>query len=181
MNSDKVSGSRKMFLAGFASALVLAAVSAGGALYALETSSKPASDAPAPIFFAPTLNYAPQKVVYHVATKGSWRDREAEAWRLVSVLNNHINAVKADKLTLQVVFQGDGVDALRRARDNPKLASGFDALKDKGVQFHVCANTLSARKIALETLHAVKEEDLVPAGVAEFVRLQQEGYSYIKF
>lgn len=171
---------RKLFLSGFVSALALTGAAAGGALYALENAGKPTSEA-APTFFAPTPHYAPQKVVYHVATKGTWRDREAEAWRLVSVLNNHVNAVKADKLTLQVVFQGDGVDALRRAKDNPKLAAGFDLLKDKGVQFHVCANTLTARKIALETLHNVKEDDLVPAGVAEFVRLQQEGYSYIKF
>ena len=60
-------------------------------------------------------------------------------------------------------------------------AAAFDNLRKRGVKLQVCANTLEAYKLSLETLYNVREADLVQAAVAEFVRLQQQGYSYIKF
>lgn len=172
---------RKMFLAGFAAALALIGAVAVGIFAYERTGSPVAAVASIPNFRAPAMEYGAQKVVYHVSTKGTWRDREAEAWRLIAVINNHINAVEPDPLDLQIVFQGDGVDALRRAKTNPRLAAAFDALKKRGVKIQVCANTLEAYKLSLETLYNVSEADLVQAAVAEFVRLQQRGYSYIKF
>lgn len=172
---------RTTFLAGFLAAFALLAAAGGGFLLYERAGASTANAAPVPHFRAPAGEYGPQKVVYHVSTKGTWRDREAEAWRLIAVLNNHINAVEPEPIKLQVVFQGDGIDALRRAKTNPTLAAAFDGLKKRGVQMHVCANTLEAYKLSLETLHDVREADLVQAAVAEFVRLQQQGYSYIKF
>lgn len=172
---------RTIFLAGFLAAFALLAAAGGGFLLYERAGTSSANAAPAPHFRAPNGDYGPQKVVYHVSTKGTWRDREAEAWRLIAVLNNHINAVEPEPITLQVVFQGDGIDALRRAKTNPNLAAAFDNLKKRGVKLQVCANTLEAYKLSLETLYNVREADLVQAAVAEFVRLQQQGYSYIKF
>lgn len=173
--------SRRAFLAGFGTAVVLGLGGAGAAL-SLTASGVDTVRTPVPsIARAPTTEYGPQKVVYHVSTRGSWRDREGEAWRLIAVVNNHINAVEPDPIELRIVFQGDGIDALRRAKSNPKLAAAFDNLKKRGVAFSVCANTLDAYHMSLETLHGVKEQDLVQAAVAEFVRLQQKGFSYIKF
>lgn len=172
---------RMMFLAGFAAAIFLGAAVVGGA-YSLTNGSSSSRAAAMPVQFrAPMTEYGPQKVVYHVSTRGSWRDRESEAWRLVAVVNNHINAVEPDPIELQVVFQGDGIDALKRARANPKLAAAFDSLKKRGVKFRVCANTLEAYHLSLETLYNVAETDLVQTAVAEFVRLQQRGFSYIRF
>jgi intracellular sulfur oxidation DsrE/DsrF family protein len=55
------------------------------------------------------------------------------------------------------------------------------SLKGQNVSFHVCNNTLVGREISYETdLYDVWEEDIVPSGVAELSRLQQEGYTYIK-
>ncbi len=172
---------RRMFLAGFAAALAL--VAAGGGVFMLSGASGASgpSNAQPMSFRAPTTDYGPQKVVYHVSSKGTWRDREAEAWRLVAVVNNHINAVEPDTIELQVIFQGDGIDALRRAKSNERLAAAFDNLRKRGVKLRVCANTLEAYRLSLETLHQVSEADLVQAAVAEFVRLQQQGFSYIKF
>ena len=173
--------SRRGFLAGFGTAVVLGLGGAGAAL-SLTAPGTGKSSRPVPASFsAPTTSYGPQKVVYHVSTRGSWRDRESEAWRLVAVVNNHINAVEPDPIELRIVFQGDGIDALRRAKTNPKRAAAFDTLKKRGVTFAVCANTLEAYHMSLETLYGVKEQDLVQAAVAEFVRLQQKGFSYIKF
>jgi intracellular sulfur oxidation DsrE/DsrF family protein len=172
---------RTMFAAGFLAAFALLAAAGAGFLFYDRIGASHANAASIPNFRAPSTDYGPQKVVYHVSTKGTWRDREAEAWRLVAVLNNHINAVEPDPLDLQVVFQGDGVDALRRAKANPRLAAAFDGLRQRGVKISVCANTLEAYKMSLETLYNVKEADLVQAAVAEFAHLQQRGYSYIKF
>lgn len=173
-----MTASRRMFLAGFGSAIVCVAGAAGAAWSLAQPEATPAS---VPAVRAPLTEYGPQKVVYHVSTRGSWRDRESEAWRLIAVVNNHVTAVEPDPIELQVVFQGDGIDALRRAKSNPKLASAFDSLKKRGVTFKVCANTLEAYHLGLNTLHGVEERDLVQAAVAEFVRLQQQGFSYIKF
>lgn len=173
--------SRRAFLAGFGTAVVLGLGGAGAALSLTAPQANDKKTAVLASVRAPATEYGPQKVVYHVSTRGSWRDRESEAWRLIAVVNNHINAVEPDPIELRIVFQGDGIDALRRAKGNPKLAAAFDNLRKRGVSIAVCANTLEAYHMSLETLHGVKEQDLVQAAVAEFVRLQQKGFSYIKF
>ena len=54
-------------------------------------------------------------------------------------------------------------------------------LKNQGVGFEVCANTLKGKKINYEDdLFDVEEADIVPSGVAELARLHAMGYSYIK-
>lgn len=125
--------------------------------------------------------YGPQKVVYHVTEKGHWRNRDGEASRLVHVLNNHRRAVEPDDFEAEVMFQGNGIDLLRRAKNNPVLAAQFDDLRRRGVRFRVCSNTLSSYGVALETLHNVAKDDLTYAAVAEIARLQKEGWSYIRF
>lgn len=125
--------------------------------------------------------YGPQKIVYHVSTKGSWRGREDEAWRLVAVLNNHLNAIEPDEVDLRVILQGDGIDALYRAKQNPKLADAFDRLAARGVTFAICMNTLEAYRMVPETLHPAKTATLVQTAVAEIAHLQKQGFSYIKF
>jgi intracellular sulfur oxidation DsrE/DsrF family protein len=161
-------------------AVLVILAAAGGFAYAVtsDTHVPLRSDELPPI---PATAYAPQKVVYHVSTRGSWRDRESEARRLVAVLNNHVRALEPDPAEIQVILQGDGIDVLRRARENQKLARSIDALRAKGVVFRVCANTLEAYHVGLETLHGVHENDLVQAGVAELIHLQRQGYGYIKF
>ena len=54
-------------------------------------------------------------------------------------------------------------------------------LKDQGIDFKVCANTLRGKKISYEDdLYDVSKSDIVPSGVAEIAHLQAQGYSYIK-
>ena len=61
-------------------------------------------------------------------------------------------------------------------------ASKIDNLKDQGVAFQVCANTVKGRKVDVYgDLHDVDEkQDIVPSGVAELAHLQAKGYTYIK-
>jgi hypothetical protein len=52
-------------------------------------------------------------------------------------------------------------------------------LKEKGVDFRVCQNTLKGRK--LEDSAVLMDATVVPSGVAEIGRLQaKEGYVYLK-
>ncbi|MCA1952389.1 MAG: DsrE family protein [Hyphomicrobiales bacterium] len=172
------SRARRAFLAGFATACGLGALAA---LAALSLDPLQPRHGEAMTIRAPLGEYGDQKIVYHVSTKGSWRDREAEAWRLVAVVNNHLNAIEPNEADLRILFQGDGVDALRRAKANPRLAAAFAALKTRGVKFRICANTLEAYHLGLETLWGASEGDLVQAAVAELIHLQKQGFGYIKF
>ena len=61
------------------------------------------------------------------------------------------------------------------------MAAKIDGLKAQGVSFNVCANTVRGRKVDMESdLYNVSQDDIVPSGVAEVAKLQQEGYAYIK-
>jgi len=61
------------------------------------------------------------------------------------------------------------------------LQARISGLKDQGIQFEVCANTLKGRKInAEDDLYDVSKADIVPSGVAQLAILQSQGYAYIK-
>jgi hypothetical protein len=64
--------------------------------------------------------------------------------------------------------------------DDEKMNAAIDNLRQQGVKFAVCNNTLKAKNIDWHSLHDVKETDIVPAGVAELAFLQQHGFAYIK-
>lgn len=131
--------------------------------------------------------YAKQKVVYHI----NYDEPKAQAGGMRNI-QNHINAVGADNLDLKVVLHGKGLSLLLEPDSvkNTKLPQGnatddmqakISGLKDQGVQFQVCANTLKGKKIDYENdLYDVSKGDIVPSGVAELAYLQGMGYTYIK-
>ena len=63
-------------------------------------------------------------------------------------------------------------------RDDNGNADGLRELSKEGVQFKACANALRLQGIAPEALLDFVE--IVPAGVVEIVRLQREGFAYVK-
>ena len=69
---------------------------------------------------------------------------------------------------------------MKEANADADMQAKIAGLKEQGVKFNICANTLKGRKIPMEALYDVKEEDIVPSGVAELAHLQYEGYTYIK-
>ncbi|MEL0586219.1 MAG: DsrE family protein [Candidatus Thiodiazotropha sp. (ex. Lucinoma kazani)] len=132
-------------------------------------------------------SYGKQKVVYHI----NYDNPKTQAGALRNI-QNHINAVGAENLELKVVLHGKGVSLLLEPDSvmETKLALGnatdeiqakISGLKEQGVGFHVCANTLKGKKVILtEHLYDTSESDVVPSGVAELAKLQAEGYTYIK-
>ncbi|QYY31446.1 MULTISPECIES: DsrE family protein [Cupriavidus] len=103
-----------------------------------------------------------------------------QAVRAMGNLRNHLNGAPGTKIV--VVAFGYGVDFLvegaKDSRGNT-FEGPVGALASAGVEFRVCRNTLTARKISESSL--LMESKIVPAGVVEIARLQfDEGYAYIK-
>jgi len=122
--------------------------------------------------------YGKQKVVYHINYPGDEGDK-AYLGALKNI-QNHINAVGAENLDLKVVIHGNGINLLTAAKTPGKVQTAVANLKSQNIGFDVCANTLKGKKITLDQLYEVFEEDVVPSGVAELARLQSMGYTYIK-
>lgn len=132
--------------------------------------------------------YGKQKVVYHI----NYDNPKKQAGALRNI-QNHINAVGAENLDLKVVLHGNGLALLlepdsldklkkfKHANANDTMTAKIDGLKDQGIQFNVCENTVKGRKVDIDTdLYSVDKSDIVPSGVAEVARLQQMGYAYVK-
>lgn len=132
-------------------------------------------------------SYGKQKVVYHI----NYDNPKAQAGALRNI-QNHINAVGKENLELKVVMHGKGLTLVltpdsakntkfKAGNANDIMSAKIDGLKDQGVNFHVCANTLKGKKINYEEdLYNVSKKDIVPSGVAELAKLQAQGYTYIK-
>ena len=132
---------------------------------------------PLPALAAPPGYYTDQKVVYH--NDGGWPDNATYFSHLLRNLHNHIAAVGKDHVEIRVVDHGDGVILFQLAKTEPKFAQAIDALKADGVRFLICQNTLNERHIDWHTLYGVKQDDIVPSGIAELARLQGMGFVYI--
>ena len=115
-------------------------------------------------------------------------ERQRAALRIV---NNHLNDMGDDSLDIRVVVQGNGVTMLvmPNGADGQQVPGNatdwvkvqIEDLKIRGVRFEVCGNSLRRRHIqSLDRLFDVTSEDIVDSGLAELVRLQGDGYTYIK-
>jgi intracellular sulfur oxidation DsrE/DsrF family protein len=132
--------------------------------------------------------YKKQKVVYHINFDDPKHQKAA-----LGNIQNHINAVGAENLELRVVLHGDGLSLLlipeslerlkkfKFANADDSFTARIDGLKNQGVLFDVCKNTIVGRNINVENdLYDVTESNIVPSGVAELAKLQMEGFTYIK-
>jgi len=98
---------------------------------------------------------------------------------MLNSIKNHIDAAGKAHVEIRVVDHAAGVDLVEIAKTDKDLAQRLDALRNEGVRFLICANTLRERKIDGQDLYGVKAEDIVPSGVAELARLQGMGFVYI--
>jgi intracellular sulfur oxidation DsrE/DsrF family protein len=121
--------------------------------------------------------YRDQKVVYH--NDGGGPDNAAYFKRILNTIQNHIEAVGKEHVEIRVVDHGGGVELFQMARSEKELAGRLDSLREQGVRFLICANTLKERQIDWHTLYGVLETDIVPSGAAELARLQGMGFVYI--
>jgi uncharacterized protein len=121
-------------------------------------------------------DYGKQKVVYHI----DYDNRKHQIGTMRNI-QNHIDAIGADKLDLRVVMHGRGYTLLKHANSDARFEQQVASLKKQGVKMLICANTIRNKKINVKNdLYDVDPEDIVPSGVAEIAHLQKLGYSYVK-
>jgi len=142
-------------------------------LAALLLATAPLADAATTKNAAAPTTVAEEKVVYHV-------NDSANASAALRNVKNHLDASKDARIT--VVTHGKCIDFLLTGaadKDGNPYEPMVQELKDKGVDFRVCNNTLKSRK--LEAGAVIPEASIVPSGVAEIGKLQaKEGYVYLK-
>lgn len=102
---------------------------------------------------------------------------EADDYRINLVLNN-INNVRADleEVEVELVAYAQGV-MLYLPDENP-YQTRIQDLQQKGVHLVVCNNSLRSLNLKPEDL--LEGVKVVPSGVGELVRKQQEGWIYIR-
>jgi hypothetical protein len=106
-------------------------------------------------------------------------DREAAKQAMIlSVSNNMLEEYGPDRIAIEVVAFGPGIDLLRENSGNrPRV----DSLIAQDVRFSVCMNTVetiereTGARVALNP-HAVK----VKAGVARILFLTEHGYTLVR-
>ena len=122
----------------------------------------------------PAPSSGPVKVVYHL-TAGL-----DEAQRAIGNVRNHLSADPSAKIV--VVTNGNGVEFLlegAKDRNGNPFEVSVQELKSRGVDFRVCNNTLTTRKIDRSTVISVAT--IVPSGMVEAARLQaREGFVYLR-
>jgi len=113
-----------------------------------------------------------EKVVYHI-------NDFSVARIAMRNIENHLSASPEAKIV--VVTHGKGIDFLLNDAKDEKgaYAPQVAGLKEKGVEFRVCRNTLKGRN--LDDNAVIMEAQVVPSGVAEIGKLQaREGFVYLK-
>jgi len=101
----------------------------------------------------------------------------AETW--TRILNNVENAMRdlgTEETTIEVVAYGPGLGMLLAASaPDPER---MERLSRGSVVFAACRNTMESRQLTPEALLGFAQ--VVPSGVAELVRKQEAGWSYLK-
>ncbi|WP_346930718.1 DsrE family protein [Clostridium sp.] len=114
------------------------------------------------------------KVLFHIDELNKWD----------ITIGNIKNVIKFSKENeeddeIEVVANGEAVFRFKGNDEaNSKYSVKFEELVKDGVKFVACNNALSKFYISKDEIFGFIE--VVPAGVVEIVKKQEEGYAYIK-
>lgn len=123
--------------------------------------------------FAMVGALAQDKVIYHIT------DSKVQALAGLRNARNHLDTDPTAQITF--VTHGEGVDFLMdgaKDRSDSPYAATVSALKSRGVRFEVCEITLKNRNLKREQF--IEEADFTPSGVVRVVKLQKQGFAYLK-
>ena len=88
---------------------------------------------------------------------------------------------KGEKVDVQVVAYGPGLNMLRDDTSPVKSRIATMALDSSNLGFYACGNTrANMAKQENKTIPLVSEAKVVPAGVVRLMELQADGYAYIR-
>ncbi len=108
------------------------------------------------------------KVVFHI-------DEQGKASLVLHNINNLIDDIGGDNLTIEMVANSDAVKILLRSSSEIEL---LHELAEKQVMICACANALRNFEIKKDEL--LEFVTIVPSGVGEIVRKQASGWAYIR-
>ena len=114
---------------------------------------------------------------HRIALQLSDNDPKKQAL-VISVAYNLLKFYDPDKVSIEVVTFGPGIDLLRPENDNRKLV---ESLVAQGVRFDVCLNTVDT--IERDT---GKRPEIIPAatpvqvGVGQILLLTENGYTLVR-
>lgn len=114
--------------------------------------------------------FAKHRLVMSISNPGKGRQQ--------LVLNNAVNVLQAfgmDKIRLEIVAFGPGLKMLLK---HNKHAKQIQALKADGVEFAACHNTMMKMHVTKAMLNPAAT--VVPGGIVELVRREEQGWSYVK-
>ena len=126
----------------------------------------------------PWLN---QRLTSHspiIASRCSLGQRSKEEGLIISIANNLLKTYDPDKIAIEVVTFGPGIDLLRPENPNRQRVESLIA---QGVKFDVCLNTVDS--IERET---GKRPAIIPlaipvqVGVAQILSLTENGFTLVR-
>lgn len=113
---------------------------------------------------------ADHKVVFQVS------DNDPGKWNLT--LNNAFNVQKVlgkRDTDIEIVVYGPGINMLKM---DSTVGNRIDQAEKAGIKVVACENTMHAQKLTKEDM--LPEIGYVPGGVVEIMKLEGEGWAYIR-
>lgn len=106
-------------------------------------------------------------------------DADPKKQRLVlSVASNMLKHYGPDKIAVEVVAFGPGIDLLRENNEHRALV---DSLVTQGVRFDVCGNTLDTIERTTGTRPKINPHAIeIETGVAQVLTLSESGYTVVR-
>jgi hypothetical protein len=109
----------------------------------------------------------PREIIFGISKDG---DREID--HALSTANNLLKFYGPEKVHMRIVAYYDGMRVL--LAKEKKTALRVDALKQYGVEFVACGNTMTTKKIDKKEL--IDDIEIVTAGVAEIIERTKDGW-----
>ena len=114
---------------------------------------------------------------HKIALQLSDNDTKKEAL-VISVAYNLLKAYDPDKIAIEVVAFGPGIDLLRTENSNRKLVESLIA---QGVRFDVCLNTVdTVERETGKRPEIIPDATPVQVGVGQVLHLTENGYTLVR-
>jgi intracellular sulfur oxidation DsrE/DsrF family protein len=113
---------------------------------------------------------------HHLVLQLSDREQDKQAL-VISVANNLVKHYGPDKIAIEVVAFGAGIDLLRAGSPN---RARVDSLIAQGVQFDICMNTVDTLEREGKHVKINPKAVRVQVGVARILTLTEKGYTLVR-
>jgi intracellular sulfur oxidation DsrE/DsrF family protein len=113
---------------------------------------------------------------HHIVLQLSDAD-QAKQLLVLSVAYNLLKAYGPDKIAIEVVAFGPGIDLLRA--ESPDKAR-VDSLISQGVQFDICMNTVETLEREGKHVDINPKAVRVQVGVGRILKLTEKGYTLVR-